>query len=141
MSDLARADDNIDAIGLSGRTSASTRSSGAVSGATSAMNGVTSASPSSPTANVVARPPADDDLLSLLFVFASRRHAENIDGQDSVLQKLRHGFQLLLVLVHERQRGVGAGKAVRMNLAVDIAGIVGIHDRHVTIEQRMLFGG
>ena len=61
------------------------------------------------------------------------RHRENIHGDEARFQELFRGLQLRLVLVGVGDGGVGRGEAVRVHLAVAIAGVVRGDQRHVAI--------
>ncbi len=61
------------------------------------------------------------------------RNRENVHAHLMVLQEALRVVELLLVLVHERQRGIGCDEAMRADESVDFSGIVGAHRRHVAI--------
>jgi hypothetical protein len=64
---------------------------------------------------------------------ARGRNAEDIHAQDAVLQEFYYRIELLLILIRDRQSGIGSRKTVRMNFPVHVSGVVGIQNRHVTV--------
>ena len=62
-----------------------------------------------------------------------RRDGENVDADFLIFQKVFGVFQLHCILVHKRKRGISCDKAMRVDHAVHIAGIVGGRLRHMAI--------
>ena len=61
------------------------------------------------------------------------RDAEDVHRDLPVAQEVLHQLELLRVAVHEGQRRVGAGEAVRANEAVPRRRVVGRNERHVAV--------
>ena len=62
-----------------------------------------------------------------------RRNGKNIDGELPVLEKFLREFVLRFVLIGGGHGGIRSGKPMRMHQAIDVAGIVRKHHRHVAI--------
>src|SRR5260370_969386 len=77
-------------------------------------------------------PPPPQDTPRPPAALAPRRHREAVHGDESRLQELLDGRQLLLVVVDEGQRRVGGRETVRMHLTVLVPGVLRVDQRHVT---------
>ncbi len=60
-------------------------------------------------------------------------HGEYVDADLLVLQEVYGGLQLLLVPVGQGHGRIGPREPVRVDLAVDVAQVVGIHQGHVAV--------